>query len=103
LDASGSRICSRVHLHRRLRGQSHLRARPDPDHRLQAVPAEDPRRSHGEDQVNTVALLEAAANPERRLGEGMAQDRPASPLLEHELDPGVPADVSGLARVGGWS
>jgi hypothetical protein len=88
-------------LQRGLRGQEHPRARADRHALVQRVAGEHARSGAHEDEVGGAIEIEVTGDAKRRLGVRTGEDRSAAAVLERQIEPGMPADESGNARVSG--
>jgi hypothetical protein len=91
----------RMNLRRGLRRESHSRTRLDDDGLLEDVTAKDARSRGRENQVDGVAVRQHAANPKRRLGVRMQQDRALAAAPKRQFEPAATPDVGSCPIVSG--
>src|SRR5262245_14541348 len=82
-------------LQRRLRGQPHARAAPDPDDLLEVIVPEYARGGRREDHVQAAALGKQSSDAEWRLAVGVGQHGLTVTVEEGELEPRVAPDDQG--------
>ena len=89
----------RMCLQRGLRREHDSRAACDLDGVLQRVAAEDAGTGADENHVRGAVEIVHAADPQRRLGIGMREDRATAPCFEQELEAAVPSNLGGGPRI----
>jgi len=92
VDTGGGSGRGRMRLECRLRREDRTRTLLDADGLSQCVAREDAGSGAGDDDIGGVADGEGAADPERRFGVGVHQNRSIAAPLEHQFQMRAAAD-----------